>query len=79
MNQTEYKNLKSLLARLEAEDYCRNWQHIYNIVSWNIPHYTRYAQTEAGKKRCAEASERFAKLKGKMEAGRGSAQTVGES
>jgi hypothetical protein len=70
MNQTEYKNLKGLLTRLETEDYCRNWQHIYNIVSWNVPHYTCYATTEAGKKRCAEALSRFAKLKDKMEAGR---------
>jgi hypothetical protein len=73
MNQTEYKNMKQLLTRLEKEDYCRNWQHIYNILSWNIPHNTRYAMTEAGKKRCAEAAERFAKLKDKMEAGRAAA------
>lgn len=69
MNQSEYKNLKELMTRLETEEYCRNWQYIYNIISHNIPHYTRNARTEAAGKRCVEAAERFAKLKDKMLAG----------
>lgn len=69
MNQTEYKNMKALMKRLEDEEYSRNWQHIYNIISWTLPHNTRYAMTEAGKKRCTEAAERFAKLRDKMLAG----------
>lgn len=73
MNQTEYKDMKALMLRLETEQYSRNWQHIYNTVGSNIPHYTRYANTEAGKRRCVEAAERFAKLESKMLAGRAQA------
>lgn len=65
MNQTEYKNLKANLATLETTEWSKDWQYLYNSLSWNIPHYTRYARTEAAQKRCEQATERFAKLRTK--------------
>lgn len=69
MNQTEYKHIKEFLTTLETTEWSKDWQYLYNSLSWNIPHYSRYARTEAGRKRCEQAVLRFAALRSKSRFG----------
>lgn len=64
MNQIEYKGIKEQLTWLEQNTSDHKWYSgRFNVMSWTLPHLERYARTDAGERRCAEAIERFERIK----------------